>query len=294
MPKLTPEVRDQLAKDKARLERLARPTLPRTVGGRLTAGAEAADEATVDQVFNDLLKFKAPSESYRVANRHYYAALGKVYAVWLRIGQWPESARRELLSKIDDENRHVAGAKGRTSRGSDLHILLRFLIRHEGDERAEQRLRTRDVGALRQAARLGWTAAELAKGSRRGNGGLYRLYLDDIEARKAERTAGGDPKPTSSSNGPPPGTEPNGSPTPETNNRYRVRWGRALRKILAAKTVDGREIVIRARVDSYARHVAIIDAYQASGPTIDDAAWGMAMEGLEARLLARGPGGRKV
>lgn len=293
MPKLTPKVRQRIKKNSARLDRLARPSLPKSIGGLLTEGAETADESMVKAVFSDLLNYGDPNRSYRAANQHYYAALGKVYAVWLRIGRWPEKWRRDLLAQIDSQNRSQSPeGKGRTSRGTDLHVLLRLLIRHEGGARAEQRLRTRDVGALRQAARLGWSPAELAEGFAKGNAGLYSLYLDDIAARKAERLANIDPVEAGAPKVPRSAqTAAADTPTPaKLDDSYRLKWGAKLKKIIRGKVVTGREIVVRIRVDSYDRRLDVIDAWQGTAPKIDDSAWQMAMDALGTRPLG---GGRK-
>lgn len=182
MPKLTDQARRN-----AKIKRLlSRPTLPREMAKAVKEVAVAPSAMSVSDVLAELASYRGPNAAYRKSNRYYYQALGKVYEIWLRISGWDEDARKMLLFELDTANRAEAGGRG-TSRGGDLHVLLRYLIHHNGDVKEEQRLRSRDAGALRQAARLKWSAERFVQQAKDGAVGLDRLHRADIKARRSEK-----------------------------------------------------------------------------------------------------------
>lgn len=176
----------QARRSEQRAVRLSQSTLPSSVRETLTSCLELPSEEGVHDVFAELATYRGPNAAYRESNRYYYAALAKVYEVWRRIEAWPVEARRMLLVMLDQANRS-AGTSKRAPGAGDLHVLLRFLIHYKSDPKAEQRMRSRDAAALRQAARYEWTPEQFLARAKSGAVGLDRLHREDVKARKLAR-----------------------------------------------------------------------------------------------------------
>lgn len=180
------QAKRQWRRSEQRAARLGRSTLPSSVRETLASCLETPSEEGVSDAYAELVTYRGPNAAYRESNRYYYAALAKVYEVWCRIEAWPQEARRDLLVMLDQANRK-AGTSRRAPGSGDLHVLLRFLIHYKSDQKAEQRLRSRDAAALRQAARNEWTSEQFLSRAKSGAVGLDRLHRDDVKARRLAR-----------------------------------------------------------------------------------------------------------
>lgn len=300
MVKRTKSEKDAAARRKARRDRLTKPSISRAVAEKFGVIADEATEDTINEAIEELKAYRGPDRAYRQANEYYYGALAKVYKIWIQSLSWPAPVRQRFYLGLNEpEAANGDEPARRTSRGTDLHILLRYMISYSGDARAEQRLRTRDAGALRQASRLAITPDAFVHRSASGVAGLDALYRADISARREEE--GLKPiKPVTpravARNGVSGAIEKTGErvveKAPELLLRslsgWRWRWSKALSRKLKSAKFHGREVILRVYVDDQGKTLTIRDSYQITDATIADEAWLKAMEGIGARLIEKG------
>jgi len=281
VPKPNAKKRAKFARTAARNARLATPSLPPSV--KEAFADDQVGGETVATVVQELAAFRGPDAAFRQSNAYYYSALAKVYDVWRRVSLWPTPARQELLEEFNRANQAdgEGGGRRKTTRGSDLHILLRFLIPHGGDSRAEQRLRSRDASALRQAARCGWTPADFADRAKNGQVGLDQLARDDSAARKLEdapivKSEERDPERRQS-------VIREVQPEPAVKRRYKRVIPKSLSQKIQAGHFEGRDLFVRLRFEN--GEVKPMDVHQPSSKTVVDEAWSTAMAYVDARVV---------
>lgn len=300
MVKRTKSEKDEAARRKARRDRLTKPSISRAVAEKFGVIANEATEDAINEAIEELKAYRGPDRAYRQANEYYYGALAKVYQIWIRSLTWPAPVRQRFYLGLNEpEAANGDEPARRTSRGTDLHILLRYMISYSGDARAEQRLRTRDAGALRQALRLAITPDAFVHRSASGVAGLDALYRADISARREEeglkpikqvtpRAASG--KSVSGVTAIAEGSivEKARELVPRSLGGWKWRWSTALRRKVQSARFHGREVILRVYVDDQGKTLTIRDSYQITDATIADEAWLKAMEGIGARLIEKG------
>ncbi|WP_242076394.1 hypothetical protein [Brevundimonas diminuta] len=300
MVKRTKSEKDAAARRKARRDRLTKPSISRAVAEKFGVIADEATEDTINEAIEELKAYRGPDRAYRQANEYYYGALAKVYKIWIQSLSWPAPVRQRFYLGLNEpEAANGDEPARRTSRGTDLHILLRYMISYSGDARAEQRLRTRDAGALRQASRLELTPDAFVHRSASGIAGLDALYRADISARREEEGLKAikpiTPRAVSLKgiSGVIAKAEDSvAEKAPKFLLRslsgWRWRWSKVLRRKLQSARFHGREVILRVYVDDRGKTLTIRDCHQITGTTFKDEAWSGIMEGVGARLVEKG------
>lgn len=239
--------------------RLSQSTLPSSVRKTLTLSSESLSEEGVSDVFQGLVTYRGPNAAYRESNRYYYAALAKVYEVWCRIEAWPLEARRNLLVMLDEANRS-AGTSRRAPGGGDLHVLLRFLIHYKSDQKTEQKLRSRDAGALRQAARNEWTPEQFLARAKSGAVGLDRLHREDVKARRlARQPAAGVPEAPIAATSVP--EQVASDVADERAENARLVWKGLSKDALLEAVKGSHDVVLIGRLDPHENKIVLRRAY---------------------------------
>ncbi|MEG2497723.1 hypothetical protein [Brevundimonas sp.] len=253
------KARQQAQRSAQRATVLKRSTIPPSVRGALDLSSLSSNEEEVNNAYVELVTYRDPSAAYRESNRYYYAALAKVYEVWMRIEEWPQKARGDLLVRLDEENRH-AGAFKRAPKADGLHVLLRFLIHHRSDDKTEQKLRSRDAAALRQVARMGLSPHDFLQKAKSGAVSLDRLHREDVEARRLARQSA-DKTPKSDAVA---ATEPEQNASDvadELVSNGRIVWRGLSKEAMLDDVKSPHDIVLIARVDPHEKKVILRRAY---------------------------------
>lgn len=214
----------------------------------------------------ELATYSEANSAMRRSRRYHYLALEKAYEVWMEISAWEPYLRTAFYEQLDSSKK--------TSRGNGLHILLRFLIDYSDDPKANNKAVTRDVGALRHAARLGWPASEIASGFKRKGCGLLEMYKADIEARQAERGAT-EPKSARVSASPPPAAVADTPQTADVSSgddgkvTIKTIW-RGLKKANLASLVPGEhDVLLFGRINPSTNQIIIFDGHLTQRTKLD-------------------------
>lgn len=290
MPKLTPEKRRKLQRRAQQQARLLSSTVPPGLAEALDIKSDVSEDA-ISLIVDEVARFNEANAAIRGSHRYYYAALAKVYDVWLRISPWPAEKRKQFFYQLN------GGSSKITRRGGDLHILLRAMIHHSGDARAEQRLRTRDAGALREVSRLQLSPEELKRRFDQGVAGLDQLYRDDVKNRRANKAVIERDRLQSAMSKPQDAFDPGPTSSPdagaERNAPVRLTWGKGLNKDdLVTSAKRPHDAWILARIDPYDQKIVLKRAYLTEHSQLDqnqlrDAVKVLKEAGLSKRRVGR-------
>lgn len=229
----------------------------------------------------DLAAYSAANSAMRRSTDYRYLALEKAYEVWMEISAWEPRTRAAFYEQLD------SGAK--ITRGSGLHLLLRFLITYPDDARANNQAVSRDVGVLRHAARLRWQTSEVASGLKR-EGGLLEMYKADIAARKAERGAKAPKTPRDSS--PPPvvtasSKDPEAASGDDRKPTIKTSW-RGLTRAEWLSFVPGEhDVILFARINPYKNKITVLEGHLTQRTKLDRTARRHAVRLLHEAALIR-------
>lgn len=244
-PGRRPNAKTRLSAEKklARLEALARSTIPQAIAKKLQSSAlpsDAGDAAAL--IVLAIAEFSSAARAERRSRQFHYAAVGKVYDIWLRIEALDQVTRFEVY-------RHLEGRRrGRPSDG--IGVLLDRVIDYSRETTSARQKKSRDASAVRYAGRMGWLAAEFGQNLEKC-GGLEAAAKLERGDRRAVQVPHNGPKRESAS--PPPRSESMGF---DETSRAKIHWNR-LRKRAFTKAHHDRDLIIIARADVQDRSLTV-------------------------------------
>jgi len=327
MPKGPPKsVIDRKRARKARLsERLQLPVMTRAKLERLKSVRR--QPKTIDELEIELAQFKGASEAVRRSHRYYVLALHKVYETWIDLLDIADVQRDVLISNLNHKNPEKTKRGDALHVLLRTLIDYGIARREELTKAAYEKVRqaawsriSRDAAVLRYAERIDLQADQFVDYVAETPGGLEQMAREEAAARRSDKVSTteseegleGRPKtkvkpsdtedvsadaqvqPRAYVPGPIEAPELKGSSNQASRevddhptNTPKWRYGKALKGRMLAPTLANREVILRVFIGADGRRT-VRDAYQPSTAVIDDDEFARHMEGIEARLIAKG------